>query len=257
MFLPPLLNLFVFSSFWLFVKHFSYPLNLCHHSFFWDLESSLLYLLWRLFQAHCLSLLQLVVLLGFCLVSLKFLSGVILLTFCVCGLCSSGCRIVVLASAVSPPSWWGWSRGLTGLLLGGAAAHPRGVGLGLVSLAAGLCQRVCLEVAVGSGRHSAACLSVSRPVFPPAGWLFWGVPAPEPAGCWGGQTRGWPPGELMPMSGPWSLCHQCPRPPQRATASPHVPRTPEACRWFWPRFPGSRCLAPDPNARETLLSTCS
>ena len=156
-----------------------------------------------------------------------------------------------------PPSWWGWSRGLTGLLLGGAAARPRGVGLGLVSLAAELCQRVCLEVAVGSGRHSAACLSVSRPVFPPAGWLFWGVPAPEPAGCWGGQARGWPPGELMPMSGPWSLCHQRPRPPQRATASPHVPRTPEACRWFWPRFPGSRCLAPDPNARETLLSTCS
>lgn len=72
---------------------------------------------------------------------------------------------MVLASAVSPP---------VGEVDPGACqascwegrCPPPGSGSGSC-LSAGLCQRVCLEAAVGSGRHSAACLSVSRPVSPP------------------------------------------------------------------------------------------
>lgn len=67
---------------------------------------SLLSLLCILFQVDCLSPLHLTILLGFYLVSSSgtYFSAISLcLTFCVCGVCFSGCRIVVpLHSGVLP-----------------------------------------------------------------------------------------------------------------------------------------------------------
>ena len=70
--------------------------------FFWDLGSFLLLLLWILFQVNCLSPLHLVVILGLYLVSSSRIYSSAFsfcLIFCVCGLHSSGCRIVVLLTS--------------------------------------------------------------------------------------------------------------------------------------------------------------
>ena len=46
------------------------------------------------------------------------------LIFCVCGLFSSDCRTVVLASGVHTVVGWGCSRGCAGFLMGGMGACP-------------------------------------------------------------------------------------------------------------------------------------
>ena len=77
---------------------------ICASILFWDLGSSLLSLLWILFQVDCLSPLQLVIFVGFYLVpSFATYFSVIsfCLIYCVCDLLSTGCRIIVpLASGV-------------------------------------------------------------------------------------------------------------------------------------------------------------
>ena len=67
--------------------------------FFWNLGSSLLSLLWIIFQVDCLSPLHLVVLPGFYLVpsSEAYSSAISLcLIFCDCSFCSTGFKVLVL-----------------------------------------------------------------------------------------------------------------------------------------------------------------
>ena len=84
--------------------NFSFIFLVCAAFFFQDLGSFLLLLLWIIFQVNCLSPLHLVVLQRFYLVSLSGMYFSVIsfcLTFCICGLCSACCRIVVpLASGV-------------------------------------------------------------------------------------------------------------------------------------------------------------
>ena len=80
-----------------------------------DLESSLLSLLWILFQVDCLSPLHLVVLVGFYLApsaATYFFVISFCQTYCVCGLLSIGCWISFSCFWPLPPSRWGWFRGL-------------------------------------------------------------------------------------------------------------------------------------------------
>ena len=69
-------------------------------------------------------------------------SSAICVTFCVCGLCSAGLRIVVpLASGVFPLAVGVDPEACTGFLVGGIGACPLVVDLGLVLLL-GRSQRV-------------------------------------------------------------------------------------------------------------------
>ena len=83
--------LFLFFKFPALFKIF---LDLFIHSFFWDLDSSLLSLLWIIFQVDCLFPLNYFC--GFYLVSLSetyFSLISFCLTFCACGL-STNCRVL-------------------------------------------------------------------------------------------------------------------------------------------------------------------
>ena len=153
--------------------------------FFQDLGSSLLSLLWIIFQEDCLSPLHLVFLLEFYLVlsSGKYFSAVsFCVTFCVCSLCSSGNKIIVplafgvcrLVGEVGP--------GLCRLPGQRDWCLPTGGWSWVLSLWwAGLYQGVCLEVAVGSGGLQTACLLMGGAVFLPC-WLF-GLKHPSPEHC--------------------------------------------------------------------------
>lgn len=140
--------------------------------------------------------------------------------------CGSSCfRRLPLVGEVDPGA-------CADLLLGETAACPPPPtapvnGSGLVCLSAGLCHGVCLEAAVGSGRHLGSLPVLSWAVLPPL-WWFWGVPALEPAGCWGGQASGSAHAcEQCP-----SLCHQRPCPHREHQP---VPTSPGSC----PRPAGS------------------
>ena len=164
--------------------------------FFQDLGSSLLSLLWILFQLDCLSPIHLVVLLRFYLVPLSGTyssADSFCLTFCDCGFHSIGCRVVVLLGfCCLPPGGWDWCKGLVqaswweglvsahlwvelGLVPLVGRALSRGVFNGQLWAQEDLRQPVCWWVELCS--HPDACLT-------------WGLPALEPTGWWLGPGLG-------------------------------------------------------------------
>ena len=119
------------------MEQFMYILHLYLHCFSEIFGSSLLSLLWVLFQVDCLSPLHLVVLVGFYLVPFfaTYFSVIsFCITSCVCGLLSTGFSIVFpLASGIFPlvdeiclRAWVGFLAEGTGAcpLVGGAGLEP-------------------------------------------------------------------------------------------------------------------------------------
>ena len=136
------------------------------------------------------------------------------LIFCVCGLFSSDCRTVALASGVHTVvgevapgvvqifSWEGW------------VPDHWWVELGLTSGEQGYLEKyVYRQLWSQEDFRQPVCLGLSLCLYP-AGCLAWGVPALEPTGCFWGQAlpKWWPLGELTLMNTSWKLGHQltCP-----------------------------------------------
>lgn len=155
-----------------------------------------------------------------------FLSWLMLSNFpCLCSLflrlqdCGSSCFWrLPLVGEVDPGA-------CADLLLGETAACPPPPALNCPCewIWSCLCLQGCVTGCVwrqllAQGGIWAACLFLSWAVLPPLWWL-WGIPALEPAGCWGGQASG----SAHACEQCASRCHRrpCPRrEPQPAPASP-------------------------------------
>ena len=132
-------------------------MSLCNVScfspfYFQDFGSSLLSLLWILFQVDCLFPLRLFGLVGFYLApsSAAYLSVFpVCLTYCVCSLIFAGCRFVVPVVFGVCPSGYGWFSGLCRIPGGGDwCLCSGGWGWILSFWWAGLCLVVCFGVSV-------------------------------------------------------------------------------------------------------------
>ena len=126
---------------------------------FQDLGSSLVSLLWILFQGDCRSPLHLIALVLFYLAPLSatyFFVISFCLTFCVCGVLSAGCRTLVLASDVCC---------LVGEVALGAKTIIRG---GWATQVSGSCQAP-LSIGFSRQEHWSGCYAFLQGIFPTQG----------------------------------------------------------------------------------------
>ena len=224
----------IFSVSIVFVKYFLYLLGLCLHSFSKILDYLYYHYSEFFFQGDCLSLFHLVVLLGFYLVpssGIYFSAVSFCLTFCVCGLRSAGCQIVVLASGVCLNPWLRLVQGLVQASWwdGLVPAHGR-VELGLVPLVGRAVSRGVSRGGCGLRMTLGSCQWVGL-YSHLVGCLVRGVQALEPAGCWVGpglSTNMATSGRRDTHAEKYSLGPPLPvsLPLQWATANPCLPRRP-------------------------------